>query len=194
MRLAGPLIAFSILAFTCGCPLSDSIVWLNDPLDAEEHVRLGAIYEKDGKLDLAQEQYMLALNKDRGQALAWAGLGNIRMARGRPQRAIKDYRRALKLEPDSPDILNNLAAAYLGVGKLGNAEDAVERAISLDGDNLCYYLDTRAELKLEMDDIEGARIDFCRALASAPGSDGAFREEVIQSLERIGGICEQDGK
>jgi Tfp pilus assembly protein PilF len=188
MNPARNVAALAIFFAISGCALKEYIVWLHDPLEAGEHLKLGVAYEKEGRLDLAEEQYLLALRKDRKQAKAWAALGNIHLAKDRPGKAIKSYGRALNLEPDSADVLNNLAAAFLGQGKLEEAEQAVERAISLNGPNLYYYMDTRGQVRLQKGERRGAVQDFCRAL-EMPFDDDEFRKEVSQRLMRLGGTC-----
>ncbi len=194
MKIFRPALVSTIGLLLFACPFTEYIVRLHDPLDAQEHTRLGAIYEKAGDLAQAEEEYLLAIRKDRGQALAWAGLGNIQMAEGRPGKAMRNYRRALKLNSDSPDILNNLAAASLAAGRLEPAEEAVDRAISLGGENLHYYLDTRARIRLARQDYGGACADFCRALEISPPEDEAFRKELALEIEQTGGSCSEDGQ
>jgi tetratricopeptide (TPR) repeat protein len=194
MKIFRPFLVLALGLMLSACPVTESIVRLHDPLEAQEHTRLGTIYEKAGSLDQAEEQYLLAIRKDRGQALAWAGLGNIQMAKKRPAKAMRIYRRALNLKPESPDILNNLAEAALAAGKIDSAQEAVGKAILLGGPNLHYYLDTRGQVRLAMQDYPGACADFCRALEIAPAEDEAFRKESALHLEQAGESCSEDGQ
>ncbi|MFZ8787688.1 tetratricopeptide repeat protein, partial [Thermocrinis sp.] len=58
------LISFLIIMLCGGCAVP-KIVILKDPLTAEEHINLGYLYEKQGKLDLAEEEYKKAIRKDK---------------------------------------------------------------------------------------------------------------------------------
>ncbi len=91
------------------------IVILKDPLTAEEHINLGYLYEKQGKLDLAEEEYKKAIRKDKKNYLAYFNLGNIYAQRREYGKAERQYRKALGLEED-PDVLNNLAYVLNNAG------------------------------------------------------------------------------
>lgn len=56
----GLLILFNFFLFSCSVP---TIVILEDPLTSQEHVNLGYIYEKQGKLELAEKEYKKAIKK-----------------------------------------------------------------------------------------------------------------------------------
>lgn len=57
--------------------------------------------------------------------IAWHHMRAIRVAR-------KDYQRALAMQPDFPDAMNNLAATYYADGEYGKAIGLYERALKLE--------------------------------------------------------------
>ena len=83
----GLLILFSIFLFSCSVP---TIVILEDPLTSQEHVNLGYIYEKQGKLELAEKEYKKAIKKDKKNWIAYYNLGNIHAKRALPTK-IQSY-------------------------------------------------------------------------------------------------------
>ncbi len=99
------LILFTFLLLLSSCA---RIVVYTDPLTSEEHVNLGYIYEKQGKIELAREEYKKAIRKNRKNWIAYYNLGNIYAREERWERAEELYLRALDIKRD-PDLLNNLA-------------------------------------------------------------------------------------
>lgn len=116
-----------------------------DPLTAEEHVRLGSIYEAQHLNDLADQEFQTALGQRPRSTTALVGLGNLAFKRGAFGDAQDYYNRALAIEPDHPGANNNLAMVYL---TLGNRVDEAERltltALNSAGPLRPYVLDTLA--------------------------------------------------
>lgn len=137
----GVLIAAAVL-LQAGCSLPRIII-LHDPLSAEEHDRLGRIYESQGKQDLALQQYQAALKKDPGHVPSLLLLGDLSYVRGDWNGAEAAYRKAIKLTPENGDIYNNLAWVRLKQERdLKEAEALITKALSLTPDHRPYYLDT----------------------------------------------------
>lgn len=116
--------------FLISCSLPKIIVY-DDPLTAKEHNDLGVIYEKKGKLDLAEREYKKAIKKDRAWYLPYFNLGNLYYKRGEKDRAIKFYKKALEKE-ENPDILNNLAFVLYETEEYKEALVYIEKAIKMD--------------------------------------------------------------
>ena len=132
-----------------GCSLPRIII-LHDPLSAEEHDRLGRIYESQGKQDLALQQYQAALKKDPGHVPSLLLLGDLSYVRGDWNGAEAAYRKAIKLTPENGDIYNNLAWVRLKQeGDLKEAEALIAKALTLTPDHRSYYLDTLGVILLK---------------------------------------------
>lgn len=123
------LLLTTLLALAMGCALPRIVVH-DDPLSAEEHLKLGMAYESGGETERAAAEYRLAAHKE---PLARLYLGNVLFGRGQLDDAETEYRAALKGLPDNPEVLNNLAW-LLCTRKisLAEAEALAARAISLD--------------------------------------------------------------
>ena len=78
-------------------------------LQAQAAFRLGRLSEAEGLL------------KGRSEAKARALLGQVYLARGRPERAVEVLQPAYQAEPD-PEVGANLAAAFLALGRPSEAE------------------------------------------------------------------------
>jgi len=126
------IIFLYIFLSSCSFP---KIVILGDYLTAEEHVNLGYVYEKQGKLDLAEEEYKKAIKKDKKNFIAYFNLGNVYAKKGDYERAEVYYKKAIKLKED-PDVMNNLAYVLHKQEKKEEALSYIKKALELKDDPL----------------------------------------------------------
>jgi len=126
------LVSLLIIMLSGSCAVPQIII-LKDPLTAEEHINLGYLYEKQGKLGLAEEEYKKAIRKDKKNYLAYFNLGNIYAQRGEYKKAERQYRKALELRED-PDVLNNLAYVLNKQGKKEEALLYIKKALEMNDD------------------------------------------------------------
>lgn len=169
------------LALT-GCATS-AVVVPTDPLSPDEHVRLGAAYEREGRLDLAARSYDAALGRDSRHADALVGLGNVAAARGDLAEAERRYRTVLAVSPRHADALNNLAWVYLSRGERhAEAAALASRALDAAPGRAAYYADTLGiALTRAGRPAEGLRA-LERALVATPATDARLRAEVLSHL------------
>lgn len=164
-----PLILLT-LPLLSGCSIPKIIV-LHDPLSAEEHLRLGSIYETQGKPDLARDQYRMAAEQDPKNLKAWRLLGDLASSLDDLKQAEKAYAKALDLDPRSGDLHNNLAWVYAKRDRrLGRARELVERALELTPEHRPYYLDTLGVLQLKQGKPEEAVASLAEAVSTIPES------------------------
>ena len=64
IRAAEVLVLAAAASALVSCTRTPRLVRFHDPLSPEEHARLGAIYEREGKLERAAHEYVSALGKD----------------------------------------------------------------------------------------------------------------------------------
>lgn len=86
------------------------------------------------------------------------------------KKAIEDYSRALKLEPDEPYFYHRRAVMYMGPGRNGDYENAIkdyEKAISLAPDDIDLLI-SYSESMYEIGDKNKAIEIYTKALASFP--------------------------
>mgnify|MGYP001772791326 CR=1 FL=1 len=109
------------------------IVVLTDPLTAEEHLKLGLSYEKQGLLEEAIKHYEKASKSD---ARGFLLLGNLYLNQGQYSKAEENYKRAIKKNKKIADAYNNLTWLYYLQGQsLDEAEELVKKAIELEKEN-----------------------------------------------------------
>ena len=82
--------------------------------------------------------------------------------------ALKQLKRADRQFPDNVDVLNALARTYKEMGKSDEASNEVERALELEPDSPACLI-TRAIVRSDADDYEGAESDLRKALETHPG-------------------------
>lgn len=165
-----------------GCSLPKIIV-LHDPLSADEHVRLGGIYDAQNKIDLARDQYKAAVRQDRDHLRAWTLLGDSAFRLKEYEEAEKAYGKALDLDPKNGDLHNNLAWVYVQRNrKLSKAQDLVKAAMELFPDHRPYYLDTLGVIQLKLGNIPDSIVSLRGATETIPGDQPDLLAEAYQHL------------
>jgi tetratricopeptide (TPR) repeat protein len=102
-------------------------------MSADDHLRLGVLYEGQNLPHLAELQYRRALAKNARFDPALIAIGNLAFHAGDYRQAAKHYRRVLKIQPDHGAANNNLAMVLLATGgNLKRAETLATRALSTD--------------------------------------------------------------
>ena len=167
------------------CGAFPRLVVLKDPLSPEEHTALGAAYEAQGKAELARAEYEAALTAGES-AGPLLGLGNLAVAEGRPDQAEAYFRRALRHEPESALLRNNLAWALLMQGKgPEEAEVLAREALAREPRLAPYVRDTLALLAKRRGDLAAARAELELALTAAPEADAALRRQLYGHLAAV---------
>ena len=171
----------SALQFS-GCSLPMIIV-LNDPLSADEHVRLGGIYDSQGKTELARDQYRAAIRQDKKHLRAWTLLGDTAYRLKEYGEAEKAYDSALDLDRSNGDLCNNLAWVYVQQNrKLRKAQDLVMSALKLSPDHRPYYLDTLGVIQLKLGKFQEAIASLLRSTETLPRDRPDLLAEAYQHL------------
>jgi len=132
-----------IMAVLAACT-PPRVVVLTDPLSAQEHVDLGLAYENKGLLDLAKKEYRKAADLNHDWAIPVFNLGNAAYKENDLRTAEACYRKALTLDPASPDIMNNLAVVLHETGRTDEALSLIDKALSIQKKD--EYLDTRRRI------------------------------------------------
>lgn len=74
----------------------------------QTHFNLGIQYEKEGKLELAEQEYLAADADFPASATLLNNLAHVQYQLGKIDEAERNYNRSLRLDPDFPPTLNNL--------------------------------------------------------------------------------------
>src|SRR4051794_1610454 len=86
---------------------------------------------RQGRLEEAEALCRKTLKADGGHVPALHLLGVIGLRKRDPEMALAAFERLLKLQPNSPDVLNNRAMALFDVGRPDAALQSLDRAVAL---------------------------------------------------------------
>src|SRR5437867_4293924 len=87
----------------------------------------GTQYLEQGKLSLAQQEFLRILRLNPNQAAACHYLGLIQVRQNNFPEAVRFFERACKLNSQDPQILSDLVAAYLAAGHADRALQRVDK-------------------------------------------------------------------
>ncbi|HBG45886.1 MAG TPA: hypothetical protein DDW94_02750 [Deltaproteobacteria bacterium] len=161
-----------------------------DPLSLNEHMRLGAIYESQGKYDLALREYDSAKSIDTKEANVYFAIGNVYLRMKEYPKAEKSYGRAIELR-EAPEFYNNLGWLLMEKGDMEGARSMVEKAVRMSGEGGYSYLDTLGVIQLRAGEYEAAEGSFLKAADAVPaGRPGALAE----IYSHLGELYEKSGK
>ncbi|MBU4174851.1 MAG: TRC40/GET3/ArsA family transport-energizing ATPase [Actinobacteria bacterium] len=103
--------------------------------EAEEYFEAGNSNKERGEYDLAEKEYLKAIDVAPDYSWAHNNLGIIYKRMGRFEKAIKAYERAVEITPGFTEAFDNLGIAYFELGLLELAIGSYEKSIELNPDN-----------------------------------------------------------
>lgn len=104
-------------------------------------------------------------------AETWKELGNIYFDTDQPEQAINAYARALEMQPDSTDILNDQGAMYRQSGDFKRALANFEKAYLIDPHNLESLYNSAYVYAFDLNNIPKALVMWRQYLALEPKSE-----------------------
>ena len=194
MRLKGvaDIRLFPLLALALLLALSSCAHVRSEPaevMSAGERLSLAAIYESQGKTELALREYGKAARQG-NSARAWFAIGNIHLRADRFEEAEASYRSAVRINPTNGSYHNNLGWAYMQQGKLDRAERSVREALRLDPDRGFAYLDTLGAIQIRQGELDKAEATLTEAVRLAPAAE---REGRVEIYSRLAGLYRLKG-
>jgi tetratricopeptide (TPR) repeat protein len=159
----------------------------HEPQRAMTLTYIGECYEKLGALPEAKKYYQKALAEDDNWGDAWLGLGVILDLEKKTRDAIPFIQRAIDTDNENPDYWHVLAEAWIRLGELEKAEEAVAELIKLDPNNAETVL-SAAEL-LELIYGQEEAIEFILAFQQY-----TEEETPAELLYRLAGLSLNAGK
>jgi tetratricopeptide (TPR) repeat protein len=143
----------------------------DDPSSAEPYYGLGSVYLEQQKNARARENFeraaKLPANYPGTLPRAWNNLGIVAAREGNTEEAIRDFRRALEIDPDFLIALVNIGNAYRRQKRWDEAKGVLERAIELSPEDA----DANYGLGMvfaELNDTDQAYDRLQKALAARP--------------------------
>lgn len=141
-------------------------------------LRTAVQLEEQGKYGLAAQSYREILQKDPHNILAWTNLGNTEMQAGRGAAAEDAFKKALEIDPNAADTLNNLAWLLYQEHRAAEAETFARRAVHATAPDAWTRLDTLARILVANGLCDEAASTFRQAIAQVPESRKSDRAEI----------------
>ncbi|MBI3871666.1 MAG: protein kinase [candidate division Zixibacteria bacterium] len=102
-----------------------------DPDLPEAHLAQGSIYYHALDYDRALTEFTIVQQREPNNSDIWTEIGFVRRRQGRMQEAVADLKKALELDPQSTERVGQIAQTYLWLRDYAQAEDYLNRTISL---------------------------------------------------------------
>lgn len=148
-------------------------------------LRTAVQLEDEGKYALAANAYREILQKDPTSILAWTNLGNAEMRAGRGPAAEEAFRKALEINPEAADTLNNLAWLLYEEKRMDEAEPIARRAVLAPAPDGWTRLDTLARILAARGACDEAKVTFRQAAEQVPATRSAERAEIEKAAQTI---------
>jgi tetratricopeptide (TPR) repeat protein len=114
-------------------------------------------------------------------------MGNIYSEQDNYTRAIRNYEKAIKLDPGQAVVHNNMGGAYRKQGNYSKAIQCIEKAINL-GDYLSFvYYIGLGEVYKEKGDYAKAIQSFDKAIELDPDDDNITKELIDELIADMTG-------
>ncbi len=156
---------------------------VHDPLSAGEHNDLAVAYEERGEYDLAIDHLNRAIRKDFGNPLFFTNRGNVLLKRGDEESALEDFEKAIEIDPDYLDAINNLCFVRASRGgSLYSCPELIREQLEKRRELPWQFLDT-AGLVLESMDAPGMPIETFRDAVSRCA--GCSKEQLASLKQRV---------
>ncbi|MGZ8781465.1 MAG: tetratricopeptide repeat protein, partial [Thermoanaerobaculia bacterium] len=156
-------------------------------------LRAAVQLEEEGKYALAAQGYREILAQDPRSLLAWTNLGNAEMRLGRPVAAEEAFRKALEIQPDAADTLNNLAWLLYEQNRVDEAEPLARKAVATKAPDGWTRLDTLARILAARGLCDEARETFRKAIAEVPENRKTERTDLEAAASTIAS-CSQTAR
>jgi len=146
----------------------------------------GLVHVALGEWEQGEVRLRAAAGRQPNRIEVWMGLGNAQRMRGDAEAAVGSFRRALRLQPRNPDVLNNLAIAYADMRMDRDAIQAFDAALRQQPD-LVSARRGRAEALVRtarFDEASSAYEDLCGILPDDAGLALDFAE-VLERANRV---------
>ena len=102
------------------------------PKSIAYHFEMGQVYRRLGALDAAENAFLQAIDYDKFPAQAYYELGQVYALQKMADRAIEQYRKGKKLDPDNPVVRYQLAHIFIDNDDGRNAILALRSGMSAD--------------------------------------------------------------
>lgn len=122
---------------------------------------------REGKLQQAENAFLIAITEDAGNAEAWNQLGIIAFEQKRYQLALDRFSQAYEIDPLNSAYLRNIAMSHAQLDQLAIAKEWISRALRIDPGDADSWV-VQAKIALLREQYDPAREAVARALQLEP--------------------------
>ena len=162
---------------------------LQNVVTASADVRDAVALEERGDYAGAAAAYRTLLAAHPDSLVAWTNLGNAETQLGHREEAEGAFRRALAVDPNSPDALNNLAWLLYEEKRYDDAEPLARQAVAQHGPDAYVVLDTLARILAAKGACAEALTTFRQALDAVPQAHADVRAQLEQGMAQTQTGC-----
>lgn len=145
---------------------------------ARTHYVLGLLFERQGNIDAALNEYNLVMTIDPNHSGARRRRADIYLIRGKLKKAINEYEKSHKASPNNPIILYKLSRVYLKDKQFDKAIGAYRKAINLDDGNIEIQREYALLLK-RLGHYHEAEIAYIDILKKQPDDEDALNGTIF---------------
>jgi tetratricopeptide (TPR) repeat protein len=173
------VVGIGTIAVVVGLSVCPSLL----PADpAIEYYNRGVVYQQQGQLDLAIDEYTQAIALNPQFSEAYYNRGNAYYDKGDLDRAIADFDQAIEFDPQDAEAYYNRGLAYASKGRYDQALSDLSKCIEINARYAgAYYL--RGVAYAEVGEQEKAISDMERALEL--GLDPSTKQDAEELLEAL---------
>ena len=152
--------------------------------ETDNSANLGIIASREGRYQEAVQYLCQALEKDPGQSLLWAYMGDALVALDKKPEAIKAYLSALEGRPRDFSSLYNLASLHAALGQEDDAISCLESALQVKPKSATTHFNLALMLDIKQDH-EQAQVHYLKAIEyGSEKSHAHFRLGIIYSIQK----------
>lgn len=161
-----------------------------DPEAADVQVQMGYVLFQLGNLEDSEQSFLAALESDPGEYSAYLGLGECYRMQNRHEDQLRMVQEAMVLAPEDADVWNAQGVAMEVVGKLREATEAYEHAISIDpvhrkaANNLGFALEKR--MAAGEPDLREAAVEAWKRRLIICRDEGQSMKMAMEHLVKLG--------
>ena len=137
------------------------------PNAAVAYLNRGTIYQKQGRMQAAENDFTQAIQYGPGNYKNFANRGFIYNKTGKYAKAVPDLTKAARLSGDRPEILSSLGFSLMQTGKMDRALQLFNKVLKLQPDN-AEVLTNRGTVFYTIGKLNEALSDYSRALEIQP--------------------------
>lgn len=144
---------------------------------------LGDLLAKEGKIQEALDQYLKSVNSDSNMLESRSNLAVLYLKMNQPLAASEQFKAALMMQPENPDLAFGMASALIQLYRLPEAEKYLQKTLEL-APNHPQALDYMGTIQRVKGDARGAIAYYQKALM-ADSSNADARKNMAEALSRL---------